>query len=137
VVCFNNLVCIFMNNFALYTTYFVLLKVWLKFQIPRVVYCLLDALRDYHAVGNALSLAFPVKGIYLDINPPVQTFFSFVCLFILIRYFLHLYFQCYPKSPPYSTPPQQSYSLAPTSWPWRSPVLRHIKFARLMGLSFQ
>ena len=24
----------------------------------------------------------------------------------------------------------------PTSWPWRSPVLRHIKFARLMGLSF-
>jgi hypothetical protein len=24
----------------------------------------------------------------------------------------------------------------PTSWPWRSPVLRHIKFAQPMGLSF-
>jgi hypothetical protein len=24
----------------------------------------------------------------------------------------------------------------PTSWPWRSPVMRHIKFAGKMGLSF-
>jgi hypothetical protein len=31
---------------------------------------------------------------------------------------------------PYTLPP------TPTSWPWRSPVLGHIKFARLMGLSF-
>jgi hypothetical protein len=65
-----------MNNFALYTTYFVLLKVWLKFQIPTLVYCLLDDLRDYHAGRNALSLAFPVKGMYLDINPPIQPLFS-------------------------------------------------------------
>ena len=33
-------------------------------------------------------------------------------------------------SPPLPYPP------TPTSWPWRSPVLRHIKFARPMGLSF-
>jgi hypothetical protein len=28
------------------------------------------------------------------------------------------------------------YPPTPTSWPWLSPVLRHIKFARPMGLSF-
>ena len=28
------------------------------------------------------------------------------------------------------------YPPTPTSWPWRSPVLRHIKFVRPMGLSF-
>jgi hypothetical protein len=33
-------------------------------------------------------------------------------------------------------PPPLPYPPTPTSWPWRSPVLRHIKFARLMGLSF-
>jgi hypothetical protein len=57
-------------------------------------------------------------------------FFSF----FLIRYFLHLHFQCYPKSPPYPPPHPPTHS--PTSWPWRSPVLGHIKFSRPMGLSF-
>jgi hypothetical protein len=57
---------------------------------------------------------------------------SYVFLnFILIRYFLHLHFQCYPKSPPYPPPPLP-YPSTPTS----SPVLRHIKFVRPMGLSF-
>jgi hypothetical protein len=67
-----------------------------------------------------------------------QFFFFFFCnlkKFFLIRYFLHLNFQCYPKSPPY--PPSTSYPPTPTSWPWHSPVLRHIKFARPMGLSSQ
>ena len=50
-----------------------------------------------------------------------------------IRYFLHLHFQCYPKSLPY---PPLPYPPTPTSWPWLSLVLRHIKFARPMGLSF-
>jgi hypothetical protein len=57
-------------------------------------------------------------------------------IIFLIRYFLHLHFQCYPKSPPYPPPPLP-FPLIPTSWPWHSPVLRHIKFARPMGLSFQ
>ena len=50
---------------------------------------------------------------------------------IFIRYFPHLHFQCYPKSPPLPYPP------TPTFWPWHSPVLGHIKFASPMGLSFQ
>jgi hypothetical protein len=58
-------------------------------------------------------------------------FILFIFLFFpfFIRYLAHLHFQCYTKSPPY--PP------TPPFWPWRSPVLGHIKFACPMGLSFQ
>jgi hypothetical protein len=37
---------------------------------------------------------------------------------------------------PHTLPHPLPYPPTPTSWPWRSPVLRHIKFARPMGLSF-
>jgi hypothetical protein len=33
--------------------------------------------------------------------------------------------------------PLLPYPPTPTSWPWHSPVLRHIKFARPMDLSFE
>jgi hypothetical protein len=44
-------------------------------------------------------------------------FFSFLFLlsffkYILIRYFPHLHFQCYPKSPPYPSPHSPKNSLA-------------------------
>jgi hypothetical protein len=62
--------------------------------------------------------------------------YLFLFLNIFIRYFPHLHFQCYPKSPPYPRPPTplptHSHFLA-----WRSPVLGHIKFTCPMGLSFQ
>jgi hypothetical protein len=39
---------------------------------------------------------------------------------------------------PYTLPSAMlPYPPTPTSWPWRSPVLRHIKFARPRGLSSQ
>jgi hypothetical protein len=47
----------------------------------------------------------------------------------------HLHFKCYPKSPLYPPPTLLPYPLTPTSWPWHSPVLGHIKFARPRGLS--
>jgi hypothetical protein len=80
--------------------------------------------------------------LIVDVSPSCVHSFLFICLFvclfiylfILIRYFLHLQFQFYPKSPPSLSP--YSAILTPTSWPWHSPVLRHIKFARPMGLSF-
>jgi hypothetical protein len=53
-----------------------------------------------------------------------------------IRYFPHLHCQCYPKSSPIPSP-LLPYPPTPNSWPWLSPVLRHIKSARTMGLSFQ
>jgi hypothetical protein len=62
----------------------------------------------------------------------VAHFFQF-----FIRYFLHLHFKCYPKSPLYPSPTLLPYPPTPTSWPWCSPILEHIKFARSRGLSSQ
>jgi hypothetical protein len=54
-----------------------------------------------------------------------------------IRYFLHLHFKCYPKSPLYPPPALLPYLLTPTSWPWSFPVQGHVKFARPRSLSSQ
>jgi hypothetical protein len=58
------------------------------------------------------------------------SFFQFV-----IRYFLHLHFKRYPKSPLYPT--MLPYPSNPASWPWHSPILGRIKLARPRGLSSQ
>jgi hypothetical protein len=63
-------------------------------------------------------------------------FFVFFFQFF-IRYFLHLHFKCYPESPLYPSPTLLLYPPTPTSWPWCSPVLGHIKFARPRGLFSQ
>jgi hypothetical protein len=54
-----------------------------------------------------------------------------------IRYLLHLHFKCYPKSPLYPPHALLPYPPTPTSWPWCSPVLGHMKFAKPRGLSSQ
>jgi hypothetical protein len=54
-----------------------------------------------------------------------------------INYFLYLHFKCYPESPLYTPPALLPYPPTPTSWPWHSPVLGHIKFARPRGLYSQ
>ena len=59
----------------------------------------------------------------------VLTAFSSSFFNCFIRYFLHLHFKCYPKSPLYY-PALLPYLPTNTSRPWRSPVLGHIKFAR-------
>jgi hypothetical protein len=55
----------------------------------------------------------------------------------LIRYFLHLHFKCYPKSPLYSPSALLPNPPTPAFWLWHSPVLGHIFFARPIGLSSQ
>ena len=71
----------------------------------------------------------------------------FVCLFVIGRHlfffnFLLCIFFIYisngiPKVP-YTLPPALlSFPPTPTSWPWHSPVLGHIKFAIPRGLSSQ
>jgi hypothetical protein len=82
---------------------------------------------DSHWEAKAVNVTHPVRGLRGS-----YWFFSF---FFIIRYFPHLHFQCYPKSPPY--PPPIPYPPTPPFWPWRSPVLGHIKFASPMGLSLQ
>jgi hypothetical protein len=59
-------------------------------------------------------------------------FFSF-----FIRYFLHLHFKCYLISSLYPPLAMLPYPPTPISWPWHSPVLEHIKFARPRGFSSQ
>jgi hypothetical protein len=51
-------------------------------------------------------------------------------LIFLIRYFLHLQFKCYPESPLYPSPALLPNRPTPASWPWHSPVLGHMIFAR-------
>ena len=47
-----------------------------------------------------------------------------------IRYFLHLHFKCYPKSPLYTPPAPFANPPTPASWPWHIAVLGHIIFTR-------
>ena len=64
----------------------------------------------------------------------LENFFLFLN-FYLIRYFYIYISNSIPKVP--HTLPPLPYPPIPTFWPWRSPVLGHIKFACPMGLSFQ
>jgi hypothetical protein len=59
-------------------------------------------------------------------------FFSIFLLGISLIYICN----AIPKVP-HSHPPPLPYPPTPLLWPWRSPVLGHIKFACPMGLSFQ
>ena len=59
--------------------------------------------------------------------PSLPFYFIFFCTPFFIRYFLDLHFKCYPKSTLYPTPALLPYPPTPTSWPWHSPVLGHIK----------
>jgi hypothetical protein len=58
----------------------------------------------------------------------LSTIFYFLKYFI--RYFLHLHFKCYLKSPLYPPHALLPNPTTPTSWPWHSPVLGHMIFAR-------
>ena len=50
--------------------------------------------------------------------------------YIFIRYFLHLHFKCYPKSPIYLPLALLPNPPTPASWPWHSPELGHIILSR-------
>jgi hypothetical protein len=57
-------------------------------------------------------------------SPNMGTFF------VIIRYFLHLHFKYYPQSPLYPPPTLLPNTPTPASWPWHSPVMGHMIFAR-------
>jgi hypothetical protein len=82
-----------------------------------------------------LQMLFP-RGILFCFVLFCFVLFCFVLCFVLhkrlffIRYFHHLQFKCYPKSPLYPRPTLLSNSPTPPSWPWYSPVLGHIIFAK-------
>jgi hypothetical protein len=69
----------------------------------------------------------------------IKCFFSAAIIFFLKNFFYWVFssftFSMLSQKSPIPSPPLH-YPPSPTSWPWHSPVLRHIKFARPMGLSF-
>jgi hypothetical protein len=73
---------------------------------------------------------------FFSLNPIILlgegdvNFFKLDIIFIYIS-------NAIPKVPYTLPPPLLPYPLTPTSWPWCSPVLGHIKFARPRGLSSQ
>jgi hypothetical protein len=66
-------------------------------------------------------------------------FFSFFKkIYLLLLLYFSLYkFQMLSRNFPIPSPALLPYSPTPTSWPWHSPVLGHIKFAIPRGLSSQ
>jgi hypothetical protein len=60
-----------------------------------------------------------------------------VWFFFFKDIFFYLHFKCYLESSLYPPPALLPYPPTPTSWPWHSPVLGHLKFAIPRGLSSQ
>ena len=61
---------------------------------------------------------------------PAMRIYFFFCTFLLNIFFIYISnFKCYPESSLYPPPALLPYPPTPSSWPWHSPVLRHIKFA--------
>jgi hypothetical protein len=88
------------------------------------------------STGHATLISFFCQKISIrsifhtmsHIKIPFLLFFNFYYYFIYIS-------NAIPKVP-HTLPHLLPHPPTPISWPWRSPVLRHIKFARPMGLSF-
>jgi hypothetical protein len=83
--------------------------------------------------GSILLFCFVLLLLFVDRNYFLFfkiSFLLFLFFSFFSRYFLHLQFKCYPKSPLYCPPTLLSNPSTPASWPWYSPVLGHIIFAR-------
>jgi hypothetical protein len=68
--------------------------------------CLFNSFHGYFVPPSKRILSF-----WANIRLSVSAYH--VCSFFIIRYFPHLYFQCYPRSPPYppTLPPTHSFPL--------------------------
>jgi hypothetical protein len=58
-------------------------------------------------------------------------------IFFIFLLFSSFTFQMLSQKSPIPSPALLPYPPTPTSWPWHSPVLGHIKFARPRGLFSQ
>jgi hypothetical protein len=101
------------------------------------VNCILDISGFWVNIHLSVS-AYHVCSFVTGLPHSGQYFLFCFCLFVylFITYFPQLHFQCYPKSPRFPPPHFPTHPFL-FFWPWRSPVLGHIKFVCPMGLSFQ
>jgi hypothetical protein len=85
---------------------------------------------NHHIVMTSAS--FPATRFLLGLSS--CTYFFFFLFFSIGIYFIYIP-NAIPKVP-HTLPHPLPYPPTPTSWPWRSPVLRQIKFAQPMGPLF-
>jgi hypothetical protein len=101
---------------------------WLLIPVILILVCMcfpLLLIRNYLFPVFSSCSFLPWDGVFLLV-------FSLLLLLILLIgiYFIYIS-SAIPKVPPTPTLPP-----TPTSWPWRSPVLRHIRSTGPLGLSF-
>jgi hypothetical protein len=96
--------------------------------------CWQSRLLSSHFYSKDWFLSYlPAQVHAFQLGSSAVTFFKnifYYCIFSSIT------FRMLSQKSPVPSPPL-SYPPIPIFWPWRSPVLGHIKFARPMGLSFQ
>jgi hypothetical protein len=82
----------------------------IQFAFFREVFCLVNKFKEKLKYNFSFSTKSRKRFECIELG--ILNFIFF--LFLLIRYFLHLHFQCYPKSPPKISPllPPHSYFLA-------------------------
>jgi hypothetical protein len=109
-----------------------------KYDLPGIIDFIVNKTgqEKLYFIGHSLGTTI---GMFTRVNVvrPLNWIKIIACWVFFIRYFLHLHFKCYPKSPLYPPPALLPYPPTPTSWPWLSPVLGHIKFARPRVFSSQ
>jgi hypothetical protein len=87
---------------------------------------------------HPLSFSPYLRPLILSFPSTVQSqALAFFPPHLLLDIFFVYIFKCYPESPLYPPPALLPYPPTPASWPWHSPVLGYIKFARPRGLSYQ
>jgi hypothetical protein len=102
-----------------------------SFPGPRVLYVILETHLFWLDSGtSSFSRSLPSR------QPPklANTFFFNFVFFKLGIYFIYIS-NAIPKVP-HPLPHPLPHPPTPTSWPWHPPVLRQIKFARPMDISF-
>jgi hypothetical protein len=83
--------------------------------------------QKYEVIYKLQQLTFRKAAIYRR-----QEAIGGVEIFLLGIFFIYIS-SAIPKVP-HTLPHPLPYPPTPTSWPWHSPILRHIKFARPMGV---
>jgi hypothetical protein len=80
--------------------------------------------------GQTITYLFFLACQFLFLTTAWARKYTYTCLYIFIRYFLHLNFKCHSQIPLYPSPALLPNSPTPASWPWHSPVLGHMIFTK-------
>jgi hypothetical protein len=100
-----------------------------RYQVPKLN---LDQINHLNSLIAPKEIEAVIKSLPTKKSPRPDCFSAEFLFFFFYWVFISFIFPMLSQKPPTLSPPLPS----PTSLPCHTPVLRHIKFARLMGLSF-